>query len=136
MKTLAAAMIVLAAAPLLAETPGGNDDPVSRYLFAPEKVLGASKEIGLDDAQKKALRAEITRAQGKFLDLQFDMKDKADRLAALLQEEPVDETKSLRELDDLLTTEREVKHVQISLLIRIKNILTPAQEKKLAEIQK
>lgn len=136
MKKIAALLLFALVSPVLAETPAGNDDPVSRYLIPPEKILGAAKEIGLDDTQKKAIRAEITKGQAKFLDLQFDMKDKSEKLATLLQEKPVDEAKVLSELDEILATEKAIKRVQLSLLIRIKNTLTPAQEKRLAEIQK
>ena len=42
----------------------------------------------------------------------------------------------LAQVDRILALEREIKKAQISLLVRIKNILTPAQQAKLAEIQR
>lgn len=137
MKRLASAIFLgmLALSPASGEA-SGDDDPVARYLFPPEKVLGAARELGLDDAQKKTIRAEIVKSQSKFLDLQLDMQENAERLSALLQEKPVDETKVLNELDKILSTEKEMKRVQLSLLIRIKNALTAPQQAKLSEIQK
>jgi Spy/CpxP family protein refolding chaperone len=54
----------------------------------------------------------------------------------LLQEKPVDETRVLAQVDRILTLEKEIKKTQITLLVRIKNVLTPAQQARLAELQK
>jgi hypothetical protein len=47
----------------------------------------------------------------------------------------VDETQVLEEVDRILALEREMKRTQISLMVRIKNTLTPAQQAKLMEIR-
>ena len=56
-------------------------------------------------------------------------------MVRLLQEGSVDETKVLAQADRILALEREIKRTQISLLVRIRNVLTPAQQAKLIEIQ-
>lgn len=117
-----------------AEAPAG-DDPFSRYLFAPERVMGHSLDIGLTDAQKTAVRNEVQKVQTKFLDSQFELQSEGEKMARLLQEGSVDETKVLAQVDRILALEREIKRTQITLLLRIKNILTPAQQAKLVEIQ-
>ena len=132
-----AVVLVLAlsfAAVGLAETPSDGDDPISRYLYPPEKVMGHAQEIGLDDAQRNGIRNEVHKAQGRFLDLQFDLQGEGEKLARLLQEKPVDETRVLNQVDRILTLEKEVKRTQIALLVRIKNLLTPAQQSRLAEV--
>lgn len=125
----------LAAAPTMAEpTPG--DDPLARFLFPPDKVLGHAQEIGLDDAQRKSIRSELQTAQSRFLDFQLDMQPETEKMVQLLQEKPVDEAKVLAQADRVMALEREVKKTQLTLLIRIKNLLTPAQQAKLSELQK
>jgi Spy/CpxP family protein refolding chaperone len=57
-------------------------------------------------------------------------------MALLLQEKPVDEAKVLAQVDRILALEKEVKKTQIGLLVRIKNLLTPAQQAKLMEMRK
>jgi Spy/CpxP family protein refolding chaperone len=47
----------------------------------------------------------------------------------------VDEAAVLDEVDRILNMEREIKRAQISLMVRIKNTLTPEQQKKLADIR-
>ena len=56
-------------------------------------------------------------------------------MGRLLQGSQVDEAQVLDEVDRILNLEREIKKAQISLMVRIKNTLTPAQQAKLAEIR-
>jgi len=143
MKFLAGWILILVSAAALAQMPPGpgagagpKDDPFGRYLFPPERVMSHSLDIGLGDAQKNAIRNEVQKVQPKFLDSQFELQGEGEKMIRLLQEKPVDETKVLAQVDRILAIEKEIKKSQISLLVRIKNILTPAQQDKLAEIQK
>ena len=45
------------------------------------------------------------------------------------------EAQVLEEVDRILNLEREIKKAQISLMVHIKNTLTPQQQAKLAEIR-
>jgi Spy/CpxP family protein refolding chaperone len=132
---LALALAVSAAVRAPAE-PAPGDDPIARVLFPPEKVLGHAQELGLDEAQRKGIRAELQKAQPKFLDLQLDLQVEVEKMTQLLQEKPVDEAKVLAQLDRVLALEKETKKTQISLLVRIKNLLTNAQQAKLAALPK
>ena len=138
MKHKAAAAVFLAVwlcAAASGQTPPGGEDPLARYLFLPDKVLGHAQEIGLDDAQRNSIRNEVQKAQKKFLDLQFDLQTESEKMTHLLQEKPVDEAKVLAEVDRVLALEKDIKKTHISLLIRIKNLLTAAQQNRLSEIQ-
>ena len=118
----------------LAEPPPG-DDPLARFLYPPDRVLGHAQEIGLDDAQRKAIRAELQKSQSRFLDVQLDLQAEVEKMAQLVKEKPVDEARVLAQADRVFSLEREAKRTQLSLLIRIKNLLTPTQQTKLAELQ-
>jgi len=118
------------------QPPPPGDDPVARSLYPPDRVLAHAQEIGLDDAQRAGIRSELQKAQSRFLDLQFDLQPEAEKLAQLLQEKRVDEAKVLSQVDKVLALERETKRTQISLLVRIKNLLTASQQAKLTEFQK
>lgn len=126
---------VLVATGALADATPPPDDPFAAYLFPPDRVLSHSLELGLDDAQKAAIKVEVRKAQ-KFTDIQFDLQGESEKMIQLLQEQPVDETKVLAEVDRILALEKDIKKMQISLLVRIKNILTPAQQSKLSKILK
>jgi len=116
--------------------PGPQDDPFARYLFPPDRIMAHGLEIGLEDAQKTAIRNEVQKVQGKFVDTQFDLQGETEKMTRLLQEKSIDETRVLAQVDRILALEKEIKKAQISLLVRIKNILTPAQQAKLTKIQK
>ena len=129
-------LATLLSAAALAESPGPADDPFARFLFPPDRVMSHSLDIGLEDAQKTAIRNEVQKVQGKFLDTQFELQGESEKMVRLLQEKTVDEARVLAQVDRILALEREIKKTQISLLVRIKNILTPSQQAKLAEIQR
>jgi Spy/CpxP family protein refolding chaperone len=116
--------------------PGGSADPIARLLYPPEALLGHAKELGLDDAQRKAIRTEVVQAQKQFLDAQLTLQEASEGLQRLLQERPVNESKSLAAADQVMSLERTIKRAQLTLLIHLKNLLTPAQLSKMAEIQK
>ena len=136
MKSAAGILLLLALTipAAAAESPSPGDDPLARHLFPPERVMGHAQEIGLDDAQRTAIRKEVQKAQSKFLDLQFDIQTEMETMVRLVKENKVDEAKVLAQLDRVLSLEKEIKKTQISLLVRIKNTLTPTQQAKLSEM--
>lgn len=133
MKLLTALLLAtLLSATASAETPG--DDPFARYLFPPDQVMAHSLDIGLENSQKTAIKNEIQKVQSRFLDAQFELKTESEKMVRLLQEKTVDESRVLAQVDRILALEKDIKKSQVSLLVRIKNILTPAQQAKLAEL--
>jgi Spy/CpxP family protein refolding chaperone len=114
--------------------PPEGEDPFARYLFPPERVMGHAREIGLEDSQRTAIKNEVQKVQPRFLDLQFDMQSEGEKLTRLLRESRVDEARVLAEIDRILGIEKDIKRMQVTLLVRIKNVLTPAQQAKLDEL--
>jgi len=122
-------------ATLRAQTPP-SDDPFRDLLFPPELVMQNQQALGLTDEQKNYLKTEMTQAQTHFTELQWKLQSEMERLVSMVKESNIDERQALAQLDNVLTAEREVKRMQIALLIRIKNHLRPEQQTKLREIQK
>ncbi len=114
--------------------PGGPDD-WGRSFFPPELVMQHQSEIGLQDSQRAALTSAIQQAQSKFMDTQWKLSAEGEKMGRLLQGPKVDEAAVLDEVDRILNLEREMKKAQISLMVRIKNTLTPQQQAKLTEIR-
>ena len=56
-----------------------------------------------------------------------------EKLVSLVKQPRVDEQQALAQLERVLAAEREIKKEQVTLLVRIKNRLTPEQQGKLAE---
>jgi Spy/CpxP family protein refolding chaperone len=130
-----AATTAAAAAPAVAAAPDGAD-PIAQNLFAPELIMKHSGEIGLDPQQRNAIKEAVQQAQSKFLDVQWEMQEESTRMVRLLQARPVDEKAVLAEVDRILDLERQIKRTQISLLVRLKNLLTPTQQARLADLRR
>ena len=111
--------------------PMPDHDPLAQFIFPPELVMGHQREIGLTDEQKTYLRGEIQRVTLRFTELQWQLQDAMEGLASVMKESTVNEQQALSQLDKILDTEREIKHLHIGLAIRIKNKLTPEQQSKL-----
>ncbi len=115
--------------------PPSSPDPIADKLFPPELVMQYRQEIDLTETQSKAIKEEIRQAQGKFLDMQWNLQSETEKLVLLLKADRVDEGATLAQLDKVLDREREIKKTQISLLVRIKNLLTGPQQNKLMELR-
>jgi Spy/CpxP family protein refolding chaperone len=112
-----------------------DQDPIGQSFFAPELVIQHQEAIGLSAEQKDSFKAEIRQAQLKFTELQWKLQDEMEKLIAVVKQPRVDEQQALAQLDKVLAAEREVKKEQVTLLVRIKNKLTPEQQSKLAELR-
>ena len=110
------------------------DDSVSHYLFPPELIMRFHQEINLDANQSQAMKEAIQKAQAKFIDMQWNLQSEVDKLQKLLKVNPVDEPAVMTQMDHVLDRERDIKKAQISLLIRIKNLLSESQQNKLMEM--
>ena len=65
-----------------------------------------------------------------------DLSSEVEKLQSLLQPASVDESKVLDQVDRVLAVEREVKRAQLSLMIRIKNMLTQQQQAQLGVLRR
>ena len=114
--------------------PGPGPDDFGRNFFPPELVMQHQSEIGLQDAQRATLTSAIQQTQGKFMDVQWKLSAEGEKMRRLLQGTQVDEAQVLEEVDRILALEREIKRTQISLMVRIKNTLSPEQQAKLSKL--
>lgn len=121
--------------PALAAGPTPADDPFAGALFPPELVMRHGDDIGLDAAQRDAIKQAVQEAQPRFVEHQFDLQAELGRLRKVLAPARVDEEAVLEHLDRILAVERELKRAQIGLLVRIKNLLSADQQRRLAELR-
>jgi Spy/CpxP family protein refolding chaperone len=126
-------VLFLASGTVCAQQP--DQDPIGQSFFPPELVIQHQEAIGLSTEQKDAFKAEIRQAQLKFTELQWKLQDEMEKMISLVKQPHPDEPQVLAQLDKVLAAEREVKREQITLLVRIKNKLTPEQQSKLAELR-
>ena len=131
-------LILLCASPALRAQPPQppGQDPIAQNVFPPEVIMRYAGDIGLDERQRTAVREAVKNAQGKFLDAQWQLQEESEKLVRLLQVKPIDEPAALGQADRVMGLEREVKKTQLGLLVRLKNLLTEAQERKLTELRR
>ena len=117
-----------------AQEPPPHDDPLGDRIFPPELVMRHQQAIGLQPDQKQALRDAISQAQVRFTELQWDLEDASEQLYGRLAPAQPDPEQVLEALDRVLDAERQIKRAQISLMVRIKHLLTPEQQQRLREL--
>ena len=114
--------------------PGMPEDPLAHHMFAPDLVMRHQSELGLTDAQRATIQAAMKDAQSTVMDTQWKLSAEVEKLGRLLHVDKVDETQALAQVDRVLSLEREMKRAQMTLMIRLKNALTPAQQQKLQQL--
>jgi Spy/CpxP family protein refolding chaperone len=129
-----AAVTALTAAPAL-RAQDSPEKQLEKQLFPPELVMQQQQRIGLRPEQRTAITEAIQQTQHKLVDLQWRMQAEAQKLVELLERPTVDEAAVLAQVDRALAVEREVKRAQMTLLIRIKNTLTPEQQATLRTLR-
>jgi Spy/CpxP family protein refolding chaperone len=124
-------------AALLNPCPGGmgGDDPMAKAFFPPDLIMSHQQAIGLTDAQRNSIRTLMQDAQTTFVPMQFKMAAEVEKLQNLIAASPVDQGAVLDEVDRVLAIEREVKRGQLSLMVKLKNLLTPQQQDALAKLR-
>jgi len=120
-------LVLFAAGPVFAETTPRHD-PIHDVLTPPDVVLNHQQELGLSEDQVKSIHADVMDAQGRFATAQPQLEAAVAKLASLLKDSHVDPARALAQLDEVLRLEREVKHVQLTLMIQVKNTLTAQQQ--------
>ena len=112
-----------------------TDDPLAKAFFPPELVMQNQQAINLTEMQQKSLIKEIQNAQTEFMSLQWDLQKETEKLKFLVEKEKPVEAEVTEQLGQLLAIENKIKKRQISLLVRIKNLLTSEQQVKLRQLR-
>jgi Spy/CpxP family protein refolding chaperone len=126
---LVAVLALLACAGAVAEESGDWNT-----LFPPDQVLQQRQALGLSEAQVRAIEAAVKEAMGRMPDLQAALQRETDAMRALTQAPHVDPAAARLQMDRVLEAERPMKHLQLGLMIAVRNALTPAQQARLRQL--
>lgn len=110
-------------------------DPIARALFEPELIMKHRRAIELTDQQRDAISRSLRELQGQVVTLQWELQEQVDALAAELARPRIDLDRAQDRMRRILQTERQIKEGHLTLLIRIKNQLTPAQQDALRRLR-
>ena len=112
-------------------TTTSGERALSESLFSPQLVLRNQEKLGLKPEQRSTIAEEVQQLQIRVADAQSRMAEDGTHLAEILERPRIGENEALTQLDRVLAVEREMKHAQMAMLIRVKNVLTPAQQEVL-----
>ena len=141
MKKLPWLLVVVSALPALAQEMGGHPmmgmgpPAFLKELFLPSLVMEHQRDIGLTPEQRDAITKEMTATHQKVLQLRWGLEEKSEALQKLLAADKIDEKAALARAGEVMDIEREMKQAHLTLLIRLKNQLTPEQQQKLAALR-
>ena len=124
---------LLLAGPVAAQEK--KDDKLEKAFFDPQLVLQRARDIGLTAPQRQQIMDAVKKIQTALVPIQLDMAEPAMDLLELVDQPQVDEAAAIAKADQVLKIENEVKKLQMSLLIRIKNVLTKEQQARLRAIR-
>ena len=116
-----------------AQQPG---DFIGGNFFPPELVMQNQKAIGLTKDQQTAIVTEMQKTVARFTELQWQQSAEGETMASLINKERVDEKEALAQLDKLLAIEDEIKRLNVTMLIKVKNVLTPEQQERLRDLRR
>lgn len=102
-------------------------------LFPPTLIMQRQQELGLTDRQEEAIKAQLREFQSRVVDVQWDLQSNQGELEAILAEDRIDADRAAAAIDKVLNAENVLKKMHLTLLIRIRNVLTPEQIDKLGK---
>ncbi|MEO1436947.1 MAG: hypothetical protein AAFV80_15515 [Bacteroidota bacterium] len=108
-----------------------QQDPVGEHLFPPELILAHQYEIDLSADQKAAIKSLVKVAQKEFIDLEWELEDQATAFFEMIAKANIEEAQTLQQLEKVLDLENKIKRKQLTLMIKLKNLLSPAQQNQL-----
>jgi Spy/CpxP family protein refolding chaperone len=125
--------LVLAASAARPQPP--SEDTLAQHVFPPELIMRYAREIALDDRQRATVTEAVRKAQGRFLEVQWELQAESEKMGKLLQAVPVDETAVLAQAERVMDLERQIKKTHLVMLVRLKNLLTDVQKARLQELR-
>jgi Spy/CpxP family protein refolding chaperone len=138
---LAVVAFALAAVPPALAQPGrhgggrGGPPPFVDRMYPPGLVMRHQDEIGLTAAQRDGIKKAMADTEHQLVDLRWTLEAEMEKLTKLLDADTVDEQAALAQTDRVMEAEQRLKKAHLTLLIRIKNMLTPPQREKLQTLR-
>jgi Spy/CpxP family protein refolding chaperone len=109
--------------------------PFGRALFPPEMVMRHAQDIGLSDEQREEITSVIQQVQTDIVPLEWEVRERTEALADLLEEPRVDEATALAQVERVTEIENQMKKTHLTLLIRVKNLLSEDQQRQLLTLR-
>lgn len=113
---------------------GGNSmgmGALKAAFYPPKLVMRHQNDINLTEDQKETILSLINSNHSAHSRIRWDLQSKMDEMRDLVSQNDVDLQQANEKLDEILALEQQLKKMQLSALIQIKNTLTEEQEQQL-----
>jgi len=125
------ALFALGLSLLLAVSPASaadtKEDVFRGKLFPPNVILEHQAELALSREQFAAIKAAVVEVQAGVAEYEWDMREAYLRMMSELDKSPIDESAVINQVTAALAAENEVKKHQVTMLIRLRNLLDEEQ---------
>lgn len=108
--------------------------PTLRDLYPPELILENQGALAMTEDQIQALKKMLQDTHTASLDIQITLQRHVEALRNALRGPRVDEVAALAAADKVMQLESATKRTHLSMLIRIKNLLTPDQIRRIESL--
>jgi Spy/CpxP family protein refolding chaperone len=110
--------------------------PFSQHLIPPELIMQNQGRLRITEAQRTAIMQEINKVQETATQAQWRVADESEKLNDLLARDNAPEADVIAQAERLMNWESAVKRAQLTMLIRIRNVLTQDQLTMLREMRR
>lgn len=105
----------------------GHERRLKSHLISPAQLLKHAEALELTQAQRVELKELLKASSSKMIDLRFELQAEVESLEKMLEVDKVDEKKAAAQAEKLLKVEGALKRETLVMMIKAKNVLTPAQ---------
>jgi len=126
---------VLLATPRLSTAPCAELGAIESRVFAPEFIMEHQGELGIEPTQRETILHEVEQSQAEQVGLHWELQGQKEQLAKILDGARVDEQALREAASRLMDWENRVKLRNLTMLVRVKNALTPAQQQRLRALR-
>ena len=105
----------------------GKDEPFRGKLFPPNVILEHKDQLNLTKQQFTEIRAAVVEVQSGVAEHEWDMAEAYQAMMTELDRETIDQAVVLEHATVALRAENEVKKKQISMLVKLRNLLNNEQ---------
>ena len=106
---------------------GLKGDVFKGKLFPPKMIMENRDELNMTKKQFTTIRGIIVEVQTSVAEHEWDMQEAYKLVLAELDKSPVNEARVLENVRTVLMAENQVKLSQVTMLIKVRNLLTAEQ---------
>lgn len=121
--------------PILTQASEAAGDPFLEVLYNPEVVLELANTIKLSDEQRKKIIDVVVDAEAQSMRVGFEAMTDMNALVDALTADTIDPMVSMSVIEEFLKVEFETRRLFLESLVKVANILTPAQRAQLDRIR-